>query len=347
MTMVKLSRFLIVLAPLPGIVAASPSAWAQDAIADHFRGKTISVVIPTAPGGDRMTNAAPFMKYFGRHVPGNPNVVPQFMPGAGGAVGMNYLQSAAARDGLTIATPLAPVVIAQVTGEKSVRYDLAKMNWIGRTADATQVLYVWHLVDVKDAEGLKTTKVMIGSSGPSSASTIIPYVMNHVFDMKMQVVLGYSGSAAFNLAVERRETDGALTTWNNLSNNHADQIRQKRFRILFQVALKRNKDLPEVPLAIDMATNDNDRALLEFLSSSSEMGQSFVAPPDVPKPVVDALRRAFDATMSDPDYIALMKQTGNALNPMGGSELAEINARTLATPPSVIQRYQTAVSPPR
>jgi len=123
---------------------------------DHFRGKTLSVIIPTTPGGDRMANAAPFIKYFGRHIPGQPNVVPSFMPGAGGAVGMNYLQSIAPRDGLTIATPLAPVVVAQVTREKTVKYDVAKMNWIGAHPPiSTQVLYVWHTVDAHTLDDLR------------------------------------------------------------------------------------------------------------------------------------------------------------------------------------------------
>jgi len=336
----SLARLLI--AAVAALITTT--AVAQTSIEDHFRGKTLTVIIPTTPGGDRMTNAAPLMRFIGKHIPGNPNVVPAFMPGAGGAVGMNYLQSVAPRDGLTIATPLAPVLMAQVTGEKTVKYDVSKMSWIGRTADSTQVLYVWHTVDVRTLDDLKTKKVTIGSTGATSASTIIPYVMNHAFGTKMQVVLGYSGSAAFNLAVQRGETDGALTTWNNVANNHADQVREKKIRVLFQVSLTRFKDLPDVPLAIELATNDDDRALMEFMSSSAELGQSFIAPPDVPKEITQVLRRAFDATMTDPEYLKLSQQMGNVLNPMSGAALTELNARTLQTPKKIIDRYQAAVS---
>ena len=323
------------------------SALAQSSLEDHFRGKTITVVIPTGPGGDRMANATPFMRYFGRHLPGNPNVVPSFMPGAGGAVGMNFLQSVASRDGLTIATPLAPVVLAQVTGEKSVRYDTAGMNWIGRTSDATQVLYVRGNIGVKDFNDLKSKKVVIGSSGPASASTIIPYVMNHVFGTKMHVTLGYSGSGAFNLAVQRGETDGALTTWNNVGNNYVQQINNGTLRILFQVALSQNLELPKIPLALDMAGNDDDRALIELMSSSSEMGQTFVAPPGVPPNIVEALRKAFDATVKDPEYLETMRKVGNSLNPMSGEPLTKIVIKTIGAPPSVIDRYKAAISIPR
>jgi tripartite-type tricarboxylate transporter receptor subunit TctC len=324
-------------------LSAKPAS-SESSLADHFRGKTLTVIIPTGPGGDRMANATPFMRYFGRHIPGNPNVVPSFMPGAGGAVGINFLQAAASRDGLTIATPLAPVVMAQVTGEKSVKYDTLKLNWIGRTADATQVLYVRGNVDIRDFNDLKTKKVVIGSSGPASASTIIPYVMNHVFGTKMHVVLGYRGSAAFNLAVQRGETDGALTTWNNVSNNYGEQVRNGSLRILFQVALSQNPDLPKIPLALDMTTNDADRALIEFMSSSSAMGQTFVAPPDVPPQIVQVLRRAFDDTIKDSDYLAMMRKAGNLLNPMSGAALTEIVAKTNATPRDVINRYKAAVT---
>jgi tripartite-type tricarboxylate transporter receptor subunit TctC len=218
------------------------------------------------------------------------------------------------------------------------------MSWIGRTADSTQVLYVWHTVDVHTLDDLKNKKVAIGSTGATSASTIIPYVMNYAFGTKMQVVMGYAGSASFNLAVQRGETDGALTTWNNVANNHADQVREKKIRVLFQVSLTRFKDLADIPLAIELATNDDDRALMEFMSASAELGQSFIAPPDVPKDIVAVLRRAFDATMVDPDYLKLSKQTGNVLNPMNGVALTELNARTLQTPQKIIDRYQAAVS---
>jgi tripartite-type tricarboxylate transporter receptor subunit TctC len=234
--------------------------------------------------------------------------------------------------------------MAQVTGDKTVKYDVSKMSWIGRTADSTQVLYVWHAVDVRTLDDLKTRKVTIGSTGATSASTIIPYVVNYALGTKMQVILGYSGSASFNLAVQRGETDGALTTWNNVANNHADQVREKKIRVLFQVSLTRFKDLVDIPLAIELASNDDDRALLEFMSSSAELGQSFIAPPGVPNDIVAALRSAFDATMVDPDYLKLSQQTGNVLNPMSGAALTQLNARTLKTSQKIIDRYQAAVS---
>ncbi len=318
---------------------------AQENPESYFRGKNVTVIIPTGPGGDRMTYALAFMRYFGRHIPGNPNVVPSFMPGAGGAVGMNYLQNVAAPNGLTIATPLTPVVMAQMTSEKSVKYDVSKMNWIGRTADATQVLYVRGNAGVNDINDLKSKKVVIGSSGVAGVSAVVPYVMNEVLGTKMHLVFGYSGSGAFNLAVQRGETDGAVTTWTNLRNNYSELLANGTFRMLVHVGLMRNPDLPKVPLALDLAGNDADRAVLEFMSSASEMGQTFVAPSGVPPQIVTILRRALDATVKDPEYLASMEKARNVVNPMSGEELTKVVARTLATPSNVVSRYQAAITP--
>jgi tripartite-type tricarboxylate transporter receptor subunit TctC len=124
-------------------------------------------------------------------------------------------------------------------------------------------------------------------------------------------------------------------------------VREKKIRVLFQVSFSRFRDLPDVPIAIELAKNDDDRALMEFMSAAAELGQSFIAPPDVPKPVVDTLRHAFDETMKDPDYLALSRQAGNVLNPMSGEALTALNAKTLATPQKIIERYQAAVSGPK
>jgi len=157
--------------------------------------------------------------------------------------------------------------------------------------------------------------------------------MNHAFGSQMQVVPGYSGSAAFNLAVQRGETDGALTTWNNVRNSHADQLRDKNIRVIFHVSLSRNAELPNVPLALDMAKNDDDRALMEFMSSSAELGQSFIAPPEVPALIVAALRRRLRRHHADSDYIKLSQQAGNvAQSDERRGPLTALNDRTLATP---------------
>jgi tripartite-type tricarboxylate transporter receptor subunit TctC len=339
-----MNRLHTLLVAAASLAAIAPPASAQQSIEDHFRGKTLTVIIPTSPGGDRSANALALINHIGRHIPGNPRVVPNYMPGAGGLSALNTLANVAAKDGLTIATPLTTLIVAQVTGEKAVRYDVSKMNWIGRTSESTQVVYVWHTVPVHSLDDAKAREVTVGSTGVNSPSTIIPLIMNNVFGTKFKIVLGYKGSADFNLATARGETDASLTTWSNLRNTHADVVRANQARILFQVLMTRHPELAEVPTAFELATTGDDRALIEFMTSSAELGQAFIAPPDVPAPIIEALRRAFDLTMQDPAYIEYSKKVGNALTPLPGAALAKFAARTLATPKAVIDRYTAATT---
>ncbi len=326
------------------VILGASGAAAQQSIEDHFRGKTVAIIIPTTPGGDRAANANALVNHIGKHIPGNPRVVPSYMPGAGGLLAANHLYNVAAKDGLTMMSPLTTLIVSQVTGDKQVRYDVSKMNWIGRSTESTQVVYVWHTVKVNNIEDAKRVVVTVGSTGVNSPSTIVPNIMNNVFGTKFKVILGYKGSASFNLATSRGETDASLTTWSNLRNTHRAWVQDKQIRVLFQVLMTRHPELKDVPTAYELGTNDDDRALLEFVTSSAELGQAFITAPDVPQNIVEALRTAFDKTMADPEYIAYSKKVGNQLNPLPGAEMAKFAAKTLATPKKVVDRYTAAVA---
>lgn len=312
-------------------------------VADVFRGKNLSVIIPSTPGGDRGGSASVFIAHFGKHVPGNPTVVASFMPGAGGAIGMNYLYSVAAKDGTAIGTPLTGFVVAQATGEKSVKYDVRRMHWLGRTASNNQILYVWHTTGVNDIEGAKAKQITIGSTGANSASTILPLMLNQVIGTKFKIIEGYNGSAAFNLAMERGETEGTLTTWGNVRTNHIGWVKDGRARVIVQLALARHPELASIPIAPELTSDPDGKALLEFTCSTSEIGQSFVTPPGVPAPVVAALRQAFEATMKDPEYIAATKKANIELNPMTAAQLDKLTEATLSAPQRIVERYRKAV----
>lgn len=331
-----------------GLAAAALSiALAQaaaDPIADHFRGKTIRLVWPGAPGGDRGLYAFPFMKHFGRHLPGNPNVVPAFMPGAGGATAINYIYGIAASDGLTLATPLAPVVIAQAIGSSAVKYDVAKLSWIGRIADATRILFVTAGSGVSHTDDLRQREVIVGSTGRASETFINPAVMNRMLGTRFKIVTGYKAQPEVNLAPQRGETDGAFSTWNNISNIQGEELKKGAIRVILQIAPKRHPELPDVPLLSDMAGSAEARDVIAFMTSSSQMGQSYVAPPGVPAPILHALRRAFDSTMKDPAFVAELQRGNIEFNPAGGEELTAIVAQAIGTPKSAIARYQAAIA---
>ena len=328
------------LAALAALAAAPAKA---QGVADVFRGQTLRVVIPSAPGGARVLYTLPVVEFIGRHLPGKPNVQPVFMPGAGGSLAINYAYNAA-RDGLTIVTPLVAAATSQAVADESVKYDLTRMHWIGRTADATRVLFVWHTVPASSVADLRGRELIIGSAGRASDTFTNPALMNRFLGAKFKIVVGYKSAVDVNQAVENRETDAATTTWSDLVNLRADWVRDKKIRVLAQIGLSKLDDLPGTPLLDDLAANDDDRRTLEFMSSSSEIGEGFVAPPDTPRPVVEALRRGFDETMRDPDFLAAARKLNLSINPRTGEEMTAISNAIVNAPRAVVDRYLAALA---
>jgi tripartite-type tricarboxylate transporter receptor subunit TctC len=332
----------IAIAMLALLPPSAPAA--AQSIADTFRGKTVRILVPSVPGGDRALYPLTFAGYFAKHIPGNPTVLPVFMPGAGGSAAVNNAYGVAAPDGLTLVTPLVAVITAQALGDESVKYDVAKLAWIGRIADATRVLLVSGKVGAGNLAELRGREVVIGAVARASETYLIPAFINKMFGTRFKIVTGYQAAGKVNMAIESGETEAAITTWNDVSNYHADWLRDDKMRLILQIALEKHPDLADVPLLLDLAANQADRDLIAFMSSGSQMGQSYAAPPGVPAPIVEALRRAFDDTMKDPAFIEKMQTAKMAFNPMSGEELTRFVARTIGAPAAVIERYKAAVA---
>jgi tripartite-type tricarboxylate transporter receptor subunit TctC len=325
-------------------VAVPLASSSAQSIEDTFRGKTIRILLPTSAGGGRGLYVLPFAAAYGKHIPGNPSVVPVFMPGAGGSVAMNNAYGAALPDGLTLVSPLKSAVTAQAINDPSVKYDVAKFNWVGRITDATEILFVSSKVPVEKLDDLRTQPIILGSVGHASPTYQIPTFINNVFGTKFKIVSGYESAGAMNMSVEAGETQGAFSTWNDLISYHPDWLRDNKVKVLLQIGLTKNPNLPNVPLLLDLAQNDADRQLAVFMCSASELGESFAAPPGVPAPIVAALRKAFDDTMKDPDFVAQMTSKKIQFNPMNGADLSKLVLDTIHAPSSVITRYKAAAS---
>ena len=327
-----------------GFLLAGAGVARAQSIEDVFRGQTLRIIVPSAPGGDRVFYTLPFAEHFGRHIPGKPTIQPVFMPGAGGSLAINYAYNVAARDGLTIVTPLVGAGAAQAISEESVKYDFNRMNWIGRTADATRVIFIWGQSPVRTIDDLRKTEVVIGSAGRASDTYGNPALMNRFLGTKFKIVIGYKSAVDVNQAVETRETDAASTTWSDLVNKRREWLRDGTVRVLVQIALTKNPELPDTPLLLDLVQNEEDKKVVALMSSSSQMGQAFAAPPGVPPRVVEALRRAFDATMRDPDYLAVTKKLNQTINPVTGEELTKIALGIVNAPKSVVEQYLAAMN---
>jgi tripartite-type tricarboxylate transporter receptor subunit TctC len=330
----------LITALMSAFVALS-SATAQPAasVADHFRGKSIRLMIATGTGGAYGGYALVFAQHFGKHVPGEPAIVPEYRPGAGGVVAANYLYNVAPKDGTVIGIPLAPIVLAQYTGT-SVQYDASKFLWIGQMADITRLFTVWETSPVKTFDDLRAMDTIAGTTGRGSETYMNPALMNAVFGTRIKIVSGYKGSNDIMLALERGEVSAVSGTWANFAANHPHWVSEKKVRFVVQIGLNKVAGYEQVPLLSELAKNDEDRRLVEYMSLvTTSVGYSVIAPPGVPDPIVGALRSAFDATMKDPAFLAAAKKCCVDLNPASHEVVARAVARAINAPKSMLERF--------
>lgn len=335
----RIRSLVLVLAML-----SAAAAHAQD-VANFYRGKRITFVIGYGPGGGYDLYARMLGRFIGAHIPGNPFIVPQNMPGAGSRSAANWLFKVAARDGTIIACLSQATPTDQVFEEPGVQFDSRKFNWIGNLNVVNNILYVSSASGVTTLAQAKTKPLSIGATGATSPSLIYPQVSNNLLDTKFKIIAGYPGGADINVAVERRELDGrGSDSWDSLKATHADWLRNHSVNILFQVGPRRAYDLPDVPLWSELAENDEQRNVLSLLSSDISVGRPVLTAPDVPADRIGALRQAFEETLRDPQFLAAAKEAHLSMNPMFGDELQRVIDNIVSSPPDVVAKVKAALA---
>jgi tripartite-type tricarboxylate transporter receptor subunit TctC len=304
----------------------------------------VNVVIGYPPGAIYDVYGRIVARHIGKHLPGNPSVVVQNMPGAGSLRAANYLYSVAPKDGSTIGLFARGIAMQPLLDTQGVQFDAQKFNWIGSTSDEVSVVIASAAKPFKTIEDARAREMVVSASGSGADSVIFPYILNGVIGTKFKVITGYPGNADMLLAVERGEADGnAGTSWISLVSIKPDWVRDKKINVLLQIASKKHVDLGHVPLALDLARNDTDRKVLELIFSRQGMAYPFVAPPDVPAERVAGLRKAFDATMKDPEFLAEAKRQSLDINPVPGEEIAGIIRKVYASPSDIIARAKAVL----
>jgi len=317
-----------------------------DSVADFYRGKRINLVIGFGTGGGYDTYARLLARFIGEHIPGNPGVVAQNMPGAGSRGAANWLYRVAPKDGTVIATLGQGTATDQALGQPGIQFDARRFNWIGNMVVVNNILFVSAATGVKTIEDAKKKPLSIGASGGSSPSVLYPQVSNNLFGTKFKSVSGYPGGGDINLAVERGEVDGrGSDSWASIKATNPGWLADKKVNILFQVGPRREADLPDVPLWSDLGQNDEQRQILDVLSGDVAVGRPILTAPDVPAERVGALRQAFDETMKDPKFLAAAEQANMYFNPIGGEELQRIVGRILNPSPEVMAKVKNALKP--
>ncbi len=337
------SRVFSLLAALPALSLVASPAGAQS-VEEFYRGKTITMTVGTSPGGDYDLRMRMVSRHIGKHIPGNPTVIASNMPGAGQMLVANWLASVAPKDGTVIVALSQNMAVNQATGASGVKYDVRQFNWIGNTTDSPNVINAWHTTGIKTIQDVMQRELVVGATGTASGSYLYPYALNQLVGTKFKIVTGYPGGNDINLAMERGEVGGrGSNSWASWKATRPQWLAEKKIVILVQVGVKRNADLPDIPTMQDLAKNDLDKRVLTFISVDTAISRPLVTNGGVPRERVEALRRAFDATMKDPEFLAEAAKSQTDISPMTGEEAQKIAESTIATAPDVLARANALI----
>ncbi|MGE5538183.1 MAG: Bug family tripartite tricarboxylate transporter substrate binding protein [Gemmatimonas sp.] len=328
------------LAAAVATVAASGPAGAQ-APAELFKGKTINLMIGFGPGGANDVWARAIAKHMPKHLPGNPNIVPQNVPGAGGLKLMNQLANVSPKDGTAIGLVNRGIPLEPLLGGQGTQFDPMKMNWIGSPDKDVTVCSARKDAAVQKMEDLFSKELIVGATGSGADTAIYPEFLAELLGMKFKTIKGYPGSKEISLAMERKEVQGICLAYDSLMRQPL--ARDGKVNILFQAALTADPRLKDVPIGTDLARSEADRAALKLFFARVALGRPFVAPPGVPAERVTALRNAFDETMKDPDFLADAKRQDLSVDAITGQEIADIIADVYKTPKDVVARTSEAL----
>jgi tripartite-type tricarboxylate transporter receptor subunit TctC len=327
-----------------GVFAAAAGPASAQTPEQFYKGKTITFYVGLSPGGGYDLNARLVAKYFGKYVPGNPTVIVKNMPGGGGLVMTNSVANAMDKDGLHIGAPQRGIPFEPLLGDAShAKYDPVKLNWIGSANADTSVAVVTKRSGVKNVEDLKKKEVIVAGTGVGTESVTVPYILRNILGFKYKVIAGYPGGSEMNLAMLRGEVDGRGTfSWTSLKAQKKEWLDTGEMTVLYQQGLRRHPDLPNVPLVTDLAQNETQRQVLTLQFTAFELGRPYFVAEGVPADRVQALRRAFDATMKDKDLLADAEKQSLEVNPATGEEMTEMLKKVYATPKEIVTRLAEA-----
>ena len=324
---------------------ASVPATAQEDPAAFYAGKTVRIIVGIGVGSGYDTTARLIGRHIGKHIPGKPDVIVSNQTGAGSATMSNQLYAAGPRDGTVIGAPFNGMPTMPLLQPEAARFDPTKLGWVGSANRAYQATYVWHEAPIKSMGDVLKQTFVVGSQAPGSSQHDYPAVSNVLFGTKFKIINGYEATPKIHLAMERGEVMGsAATSWSTVKAITGDWIKEKKITVIAQYALKKHPELQNVPLWLDLAKTEQQRQAMRLLLVRLEFGVPYFTPPDVPPARLNALRRAFDATMKDPAYRAESERAKLEVDPMTGEDVQKLVTETAATPPDVVKLVREAMA---
>ena len=346
------TRAIMTVATLACVLQASWASQAMAAdVADFYRGKTMQLIIASAAGGGFDTYGRLVARHLGNHIPGNPAVVPQNMPGAAGATAAYYVTSVAPKDGTVLGAIHPGNIIEPVLGDKrKVRYDPSTFQYIGNANTDVYVCVVRTDAPATTFEQAMQTQIIMGSGGEAASTRDFPLLLNNVLGTKFKVVLGYSGNREVQLAIEKGEIHGQCgAAWSSVAATHPDWFRSGLVKVLVQEASVGYADLDKqgVPKSVDFAKTPEQRQILDLIYSQERFGRPYIMAPETPADRVAAMRKAFMDTFLDPAFLEEARRMGLDVDPTPGEEVQKIVRKVYETPPDIVEKAKASTLPPQ
>jgi tripartite-type tricarboxylate transporter receptor subunit TctC len=324
--------------PTSVLLALLIATSAADAQPDLLAGKSVQMVIGFGAGGGYDLWGRTVGRHIGRHLPGSPSVIPQNMPGAGSYAAANYIFNVAPKDGTVLGIIARDAALGPLSGATGARFDPLRLSWIGTPAKETNVCIAYHTAPVKTVQELTTKQLILGDTGPGTGTRSYPKALNELIGTKFKLVGGFPASSDVFLAMERGEVEGICESLDSIKIRRPNWIPEKKIAILFQGGAAPNPELKDVPFVLDLAPTPEVKRAIEFLYAGQGIGRPFVAPPDMPAERLKMLRDAFNATMTDADFVAEARKSKLEIEPETGEHLAALIEKIYATPKPIVDR---------
>ncbi len=311
-------------------------AWNVAGAADSYEGKTVRIIVAYSPGGGYDTYARYVARYLHKHLPGTPRMIVENRPGAGGLLSANYVYHSSRQDGTEVLHVGGSSVIKQLTGIAQVKYDARRFQYIGATHVQSSVLVVTRqsgFKSVDDVFGPSAKEISLGGISTGSPTDVAAQLLRDVLGGKVRLVTGYAGTSRIRLAMESGELDGVFNGWASLKSTNSEQLRNGEYKVLMQVSPKPIDELGGVPTMPQLARTDAQRRLIRLTTTVPyQFARAFLVGPKVPKERVAQLRKAFDATMADPEFLAEAKKRRVEIDPVRGADLQNYVQEFLGMP---------------
>lgn len=313
--------------------------WMPPAQADDFyAGKSIQLIISSESGGGFDTYSRALARYIPKHIPGQPNIVVQYMPGATGIVAANHLFNIAAKDGTVIGALSNSNLLEPLYGNKNAKYDSRHFSWLGSMGRQRAICVTWHTSPIKSWDDAKARVVNVSATSATSNNATLPRLLNHLTGSQFKVIIGYSTSG-MRLAMEKGEVEGICgLSYQTMIAATPQWFANNSLNIIGQIGIGNSPFLPGVPNVLDLVSNQTDREALTLLVLPQEMGRPHVAPPGIPADRLQILRKAFDDTMTDPDFLAEARKMQMIIEPMTGGEMEALLKKAYDSPKPIVTR---------